>query len=229
MILENINVNVSFSSEINKYASSGSISAINHGIIDKCWVKGNITNNISFNVNSGGICGSNGAEITNCISQVNIYNYLNNNKITDYRIGGISGANEKDGKIENSYNCGNDNIMSNSSTSSTGYVGGIAGLNLNKVNNVYSIGKIIRSEKLNNFYLGGTIGKSNTNQNKNLYYLEEIFNVTEQDKVFNEETMLTKNELKDTKLIEILNKNNSGIWKEDKNNINEGYPILFWQ
>ena len=39
----------------------------------------------------------------------------------------------------------------------------------------------------------------------------------------------TESFMKSKEFIDILNQNGEGIWKEDVNNINNGYPILDWQ
>lgn len=44
-----------------------------------------------------------------------------------------------------------------------------------------------------------------------------------------EDMRKTDTEMKSIEFVNLLNTNTAGAFKEDKNNINKGYPILSWQ
>lgn len=230
LILENVNINSKFGTLINKYMSSGGITAINHGIICNCLITGHINNHSYFSSNFGSICGSNGGIIENCINKTTLSIFSNHIKNIDYRLGNVSGVNETSGTIENCYNTGNIIFQSESTiTTANIYVGGISGRNLGQINTVYSIGGFTNLNYSGKFHIGATIGESSPEQYNNLYYLQNSFTYNDTDIVFANDTALSSEQLKDSSFIITLNQSTPNIWKADTNNLNQGYPILFWQ
>ena len=200
-------------------------------ILENCHNKSNITSN-SRQV--GGIAGQNGANcfIINCSNTGNInalsdiggivgINYgdvrscYNSGKInaTTTCVGGITGTNN--GIINSCYNT---NDISGSGTN----CGGIVGLmqsDKTAIFNSYNIGNIIAE----NTSSGGIVGVYVDGTVQNCYYLENIVNGGNENNKVDGVTSKTSEELKklSTKLGE--------YFKEDTNNINNGYPILQWQ
>ena len=156
--------------------------------------------------NTGGICGTS--------INSSIYNCFNIGKIqaSQSNAGGICG-NSDGSDINNCYNTGE--IIA------TNNVGGICGQTLNSSNieNCYNIGelKISVNDKK---HIGPIVGYNIQGNLKNNYYLsgciEEMFSS-------NQAIQKDENELKN--ITQLL----GDFFKEDTENINNGYPILSWQ
>lgn len=227
-----INVNVNAEIDDNLYFAVSALAGLNNGIIRKCYVTGNIygvTKQYSFNI--GGIAGSNSGKIDECYNNANIYSKMNTNSV-DCRSGGVVGVNESAGIINNIYNIGQiknekcDNYKKNYE-----YIGGLVGLNMGILNNGYNKG-IIENYSTYNYIRIGNITGSNQKTLENCYFLNNNTIINESDantQIVTFGTQVTENEIKDNNFITKLNENNPNIWKADTSNINNGYPILYWQ
>lgn len=144
------------------------------------------------------------------------------------RLGGLTGINEENGNIENSYNSGNITCSADIEFNEA-FIAGFSGNNTASINNVYSTGKIFISGVIAKAtYIGGTIGRSKGNAN-NLYCLSNSYDTSIDANKFNNESTLTETDLNSSTFVDKLNETAPNIWKVDKTNINSGYPILFWQ
>lgn len=186
----------------------------------------------------GGIVGyvpstSNLENIINCSNEGTL------SSIENLYVGGIVGNTDcANMVIENCYNSG---IVVGS---------GITGNNLSHIKNCYNKGKTeyglvySNQSKISNCYNVGTcstgyvIGNSYYT-NSNLYrctYLEGTANglvqKSKEDLTDDNSGKLTIEDMKQYTFVELLNQNQEekvSVWKQDINNINEGYPILYWQ
>ena len=141
---------------------------------------------------------------------INSFNIGNINTTKD-NVGGIVGGIE-DSSIKNCYNMGT--IVGN-------YVGGISGRVYNKaiIENCYNVGVLETSE-----YAKSINGSDNSNVTlKNNYYLENTVNGSNDTILQRECTVKNIQEMKS--LAPAL----GAAFEEDKDNINNGYPILSWQ
>ena len=130
-------------------------------------------------------------------------------------IGGISGGSYRNSSLKSVYNTGN-------ITGQLNNIGGIVGINDNSdlIYDSYNIGNIIGE---NASQIGSIIGNvQGNNSAKNCYYLENTVNGSNGNTI-DGSTPKTSEEFK--YLFTKLGKN----FKEDTNNINNGYPILQWQ
>ena len=176
----------------------------------------------------GGICGSSGISsiISGCINSGNISG--ENNSYYMY-IGGIAGTKDSDsneiGKITDCYNSGK--ISGRAKRLS---IGGIVGYTFMTVENSYNIGEI-SGEATENLYIGKVIGRKYNSSItiNNCYYIKtnEITGIGNDSDI--QDMSRTEEFMKTTEFVDLLNRGISGAWKEDINNINNGYPILNWQ
>ena len=211
------------------------------GIVS-CYNLGSVTGtNKSFGYNhdaAGGLISINGSD--NVIK----YSYNGGNVSNVYYVGGISGDNM--GIIQNCFNSGNINCEG------AEYTGGIAGtmittpdsIKIACIKNCYNTGMI---KNLNNGYKGGILGYTQSNSREtsspdqytkgevyNSYYLTGTCTVgmngqdiTGQAEVMQKDNMpqiieVVQNQIEiDGEMLD--------VWKEDTENINNGYPILYWQ
>lgn len=178
-----------------------------NSLISQCYNSGNIEGAKKW---IGGICGYNGenSSIQECY---NIGEINGNNAI-----GGISGRNQ--GNIFNVYNIGRIEAEEN--------VGGIIGENVGNLENAYNIGYI---PNINSG--GGIVGKNYKLDEKfigninNTYSLNSVINRIYGINETNIRNSMTKNESDLKNITSIL----GNSFKNDVNNINNGYPILTWQ
>ena len=189
--------------------------------IENCYNTGKVIDN-GKDGQIGGICGSaiQGAKIKKCYNKGIITGTMG--------IGGIVGHLGYEGNkayIENCYNVGKITAESNC-------VGGIAGLTYNgEILNSYNIGQINLNSSSNS---QGGIMAYNTNTIYynviNSYYLNTTSSgaINETDIEGNAESR-TSSEMKEEAFLNLLNEDNEGVWKNDIDNINNGYPILTWQ
>ena len=178
----------------------------------------------SSSVNTAGICGIAGideiANVINCYNTGKIIGKGLNNVIA----GGIVAYQRNNSEIKNLFNVGN--IEGESETNYL-YIGGILAMEDGaNVSNGYNIGMI--QEKSNESKLiGSIIGRRFYNYLlDNCYYLKGTYGVG-----IGEGLSTGVTELDDISkfpsVLEVVN--GEGAFKEDANNINNGYPILNWQ
>ena len=176
-----------------------------------------VTGYIYANRSVGGIVGktgktNGGATIENCANFATVKN-------TDAKgVGGIVGSGWNDGIIRNCYNAG---AISSTYACPTG---GIVGSNEIPVENCYSVGAIAAA---NDSYAMG-IGTNNGggNNTTNCYWIEGSapgggYYGANNGTV----TEMTSSGMKSADFVAKL----GGAFIADKNNINDGYPILSWQ
>ena len=164
------------------------------------------TGNINANSNVGGIAGlisSGQTSLKNC------YN-IGNIKAETTNAGGIVGIADASIVI-NCYNTGN-------ITGTSSNIGGIVGLQRenSKVKNTYSIGNITGNTG------GGIVGVQLSGEIENSYYIENTINGSS-GYILEGATAISSEELKN--IYTVLGE----AFKQDINNINNGYPILTWQ
>ena len=180
----------------------------NSSTIEKCY--NTEIAQISGRVQIGGIVGQN-----NNASIVKLCYNLGSVSGSENNVGGIVGKNYINTKLQDCYNTGTVN-------GSEGQIGGIIGYNQDsEVSRCYNIGNVTSNNSSN--YVGGIAGRTDGNTLVEMNYFEN-------GKVNNGDGYAidgiegrTSNEIK--LLYNIL----GGNWKEDTNNINNGYPILSWQ
>ena len=179
----------------------------NNNIIEKCFNSGEINSDTNSS-NIGGIVG--GIFSSSIRTQVN--ECYNKGNITGYNgVSGICGLNQ--GEISNCYNTGN--------ISGNHIIGGIIGNNQYSLSNCYNIG-IING----NSNEGSIAGQNHLGTINNCYSLENVSsklcgNII--NPIGEECSFKTSSELQG--LYTIL----GSEFKEDTENINNGYPILNWQ
>ena len=227
--LNNSNVNT-----IDKCASSVNIN-VNSSNINKLYVSGigqakEIKN--SYFVGSINVSGEQSGErritgiannnqlITNCYNTGKIEVYFDNDMSDLY----ISGITITATNIENCYNLGEIKC-----TGKRIYMAGIdANAQNGEINNCYNIG-ILKAEG-EPLVLGGVVGHANdTIINNSKWLNSEVKNA-----IGEEGTGVVKNNLEGLNNLEKMPKildvvNGEGAFKEDTNNINNGYPILYWE
>ena len=192
-------------------------------IIENCYNKGNIT---IEKIQAGGICGyiSADAKVRNCI---NLGNVSGEQSIGG--IAGLTGYTSYRGNIENCYNVGN--ISSESST------GGISGcIYYGTIKNCYNKG-IVTS---NSVFQGGitsisqfatsTSNELNRSISNCFYLIGTNSGGIDGQNIANQAMPISQTDLNAINIVDFLNTGNSiQVWKQDSNNINNGYPILNWQ
>ena len=199
--------------------------------IINCYNTGKIQGN-SGSVDSksiGGVIGLlKSASLSNCYNIGEVIGVKEGNIISDaFRIGGIVGSQSNNSQIDNVYNIGNVVVKNGSQDIRVGGIIGGTNRDVDNVNtnNGYNIGKISAPE-IKNEQLGGIAG-SNLLIFNNCYYLETSCNVG----VAGNEDFAGVTKLKNISdfpsVLEVVN--GEGTFKEDTNNINNGYPILEWE
>ncbi len=207
-------------------------------IIKDCYNIGNID---GVGTTAGGIVGetlttnAHSIDIINCYNKGNI-NCFTNNGNWAVCVGGIVGDNRSylsEDAVISIFNCYNRGQISGKAVLGKGaqcYLGGITGLNYvgevstGNICNTYNTG-VIKVAKIENEHAGPIYGRNMGNVS-NSYYLEgTIDNSTEIDEgvsniINSTETFMVSNEFV-TKL-----NNDTQDWKQDSENINDGYPIL---
>ena len=208
------NVDVTF------IGSGGAFGNNTNGEISNCYNIGKIEGRSSF----GGIAA--GGDISNSYNLGEVGTTEN----THYFVGGISSS----GDIQNCYNLGN--VLAGTTYQLQGYgIGGIIGTTGATINNSYNKGKV---EGYQETMIGGIIGNCTNDAGlKDNYYLKGTAEGGAGGKDIEGKAMpLEASEM--PSVIEVVSTGNEkvewngemvDIWKEDTNNINNGYPILFWQ
>ena len=215
-------------SERRQANAAGIVAAFKGGKVNNCYNKGRITSKKIFDNNSGfagGILGSymdyDEAELKNCynVGEIIFEGEVDN---TEIHIGGIAGY-AMTLKTNNVYNLGNINIIG---TNKKIRIGGIFGFFGNSnIQNAYNRGKII-AEDTESESIGGFIGDINSGTFNECYYLTGIY-----DESGGNGSSTGIQELdsidKFPSVLSVVN--GEEAFKEDVNNINNGYPILVWQ
>ena len=178
----------------------------------------------------GGIAGMlSVTNISNCYNIGNIIVNKEKNTTTEefLGIGGIIGR-ASTTEINNVFNIGKIIIEKGSTDLKVGGIIGGAGNNdINIiVNNAYNEGKIEEDISVSGEQIGSISGNNSITFN-NCYYLKGTYDVG----VGGSETVTGVSQLdsidKFPNVLEVINGDNA--FKEDSNNINNGYPILEWQ
>ena len=181
---------------------------IEKSIIEKCF---NLSS-ISGTALIGGITGyqTNGSTINSCFNEGII-------KCGNVQAGGIVGRMDSKDTIKNCYNKGN-------VIGGTFSIGGILGANTNGlVKNSYNLANVTCSDKSGVGYIAGRNYSGGNIYNCCFLQIDETINgVGHTDNSSNTNIEVINNEL-----LSIINEENE--FKQDTNNINNGYPILNWQ
>lgn len=230
--LTNVNINLEISNNV--FSSVSALVGVNYATIKQCYVTGKIngiTNKYSLNI--GGITASNWGTILECVNKTNVYSTMNTNSdvFPALRIGGIAGINENGGNINNVYNNGEiHNVKSENSTNNYEFIGGVVGNNSGTLINSYNRG-VVENSNINYYIrIGSLTGASKTTLDTCYYLKDTVINLPDDNTVIMSlGTQVDEQEIKDNNFITKLNENNSNIWKRDINNINDNYPILYWQ
>lgn len=209
---------------------------------------------ITGNGGLGGICGA--ALTVNSQKTATIENCYNEGEIIgigEVRIGGICGTANENAIIRQCYNTGK--VTGSSSiggivghlgyttigniedcynkgevTATANYLGGIVGLSYyGNIKNSYNSGSIIGTTN----YQGGVTSynsSEHTCETSNCYYLNTTNSgaINKQDIEGQAETK-TAEEMKNLSFVNLLNTDGRGIWLQDTNDKNNGYPVLKWQ
>ena len=226
---------ITINSNADKYGSIAMLIGENHGNIDNCYTTGIVIGNTSnYAINIGGIVGSNAGGIKQSynLADINAIYDKNDNPLIEIRIGGIVGVNETNGQLINVYNIGEitGNISYEENINTCNIIGGISGKNLGSIKNAYSVGNIISKKGINN-RIGSIVGLIfESKGEENCYYLENTVQMSNEENVLcivGEEK--TSEQMKESEFLEELNNGNeTNIWKIEAN-MNNGYPVLYWQ
>ena len=204
-------------------------STIPGGKIDRCHVSGKIVGTVE-NCDIGGIAGSTGnGKVLNSYSEVDMEILGNNESVYE---GLIVGSCNEGGTIKNVYSKG---AIYPSNYGKTGLSVGASNGN---IENSYTLGKVnvnvdmARDIGIRSFGYGTGPGKV-----YNCYYLGSSINEVPKngvtvwvDRFSTPGEAKTEEDMKKPEFINSLNEEQEGNpWKQDTNNINDGYPILSWQ
>ena len=190
--------------------------------INNSYNKGNITGKSEV----GGICGNIVSTTSKVSKSYNIGNVKatgGNEESGNSNVGGILGLNSG-GNIENSYNTGTIIGVYNN-------IGGIAGLNRGKIENCYNIGQLSGSVENK----GGITGNNDLFETTTETYVGEIYNsytlsgVTDKIAGTNDSTIGSECSLKSSTELKQIYTALGEAFKQDEDNINQGYPVLAWQ
>ena len=203
-------------------------------IIKNCYnnatIQGNTLTNWSNSI--GGIIGtSQKAQTNNLLNCYNVGDIIgtkngNETKGDPFFIGGIIGNQSDNTVVSNVFNRG---TITSKNYYENFRVGGITGktgaAGTSKINNAYNTGKI-EADELSNSQVGSIVG-SDLVTLKNCFYLQGTYDVG----VAGNETFKGVTELQNISdfpsVLEVVN--GEEAFKEDTNNINNGYPILSWE
>lgn len=157
-------------------------------------------------------------EIESCYNSGNIYALINNSS-NESNVGGIIAV-YNNGSLNNIYNRGNVMVELYGHTL---YAGGIVGRCRGSINNSYNVGDIINIESNSDCLVGEIAGNiSSTATISNTFYIKDkayALNSSKECLI----SLISNEELKNS--ASSLGKS----FKEDTNDINNGYPILKWQ
>lgn len=207
--------------------------------ISNCYNKGNLSaSGITKDFQIGGIARLIASENTFVNSSANMGNITVDSKNAKYsKTGGIIGYTHGETfELKNLYNCGK--ISVNGTVSLKVNSGGIIGWDMMPegktliLSNCYNSGDTNINAISDVKNIGNIYGeKAKKTIIKNCYYLTgNVYDGVGYDydeESNNDITAITDNQKQE--LVKKLNKDENNIWKSDTNNINNGYPILFWQ
>ncbi|MBP8640629.1 MAG: S-layer homology domain-containing protein [Oscillospiraceae bacterium] len=216
-IVKNVKVIGSVSNTSNM---TGGIAGYSKGTIENCSNNASITG-MQY---TGGIVGQ---DLGASGNKTSIIGSANSGSVSGTKyVGGIAGKNAY-GSIVNTYNTG----TVSASTATAARVGGIVGDASSgtgcEIKSSYSTGNVTFTGTGSPTQYGALIGFLDTNYSlSNCYYESTAYNVAvgfnvPKNGVF---PIATK-----TALLSELNLATTNVWAADKNNINNGYPILAWQ
>ena len=200
---------------------------VNKGSIKNCYNDASIKGKSQATryTNIGGIIGIlyPNMELTNCYNSGEISGNTN-----ALNIGGIAGSQWTNSSINNVYNTGEIIINSQGDL----YAGGISGhisSGTNSIDNAYNTGILDIQNASNIENVGSIVGNLAQITLSNCYYLKDTYDVG----VGGSETVTGVAEWdsldKFPSVLEVMNLGEDRAFKEDTNNINNGYPILNWQ
>ena len=188
--------------------------------LNSCYNYANINANgkVNSNIDIAGVVARNSSTLYNLYNAGNVSVTGNINQV---KIGGI-GADAS--ILSNSINYGT--IMSNNATINTLFIGGVCGYSYNgTLNNIYNLGNIEETENdVTTKYKGLLIGSILRTSLKDSFYKEQ-----------EGELAVGSNDNGVVENVKILDYTINALsiigddFKEDTNNINNGYPILIWQ
>ena len=198
-----------------------------NGKITNCYNTGKIEGKGSSTTVIGGIIGNNGGEIKNCYNVGEII-FDGEADSTSIYVGGIAGYN---GGTEVSYIYNAKDVKINGQNSNIRIGGLVAGFYADTLSNGYNTGKII-AENTTSENIGSMIGDTNrTNILENCYYLKGTYSkaigVLNNSAEENNDVTEIEDIADFPSILEVINSDNA--FKEDTNNINNGYPLLSWQ
>ncbi len=188
--------------------------------INKCYNKGDVVGISEV----GGICGnvvSYTSKVNQSYNSGSIQSIGRNEESGNSNVGGIVGL-SSGGSIIDCYNIGTITGINNN-------VGGIIGLNRGTLENSYNTGVVSGSVN----YIGGIVGNNNELDDVTLF--GKIYNSYSLENVsanlcgVNTSIMGNECSFKTSSELENLYVTLGNSFKEDTNNINNRYPILYWQ
>ena len=220
--------NIEIKTENINGASLAGIANGSTGVIKKCFNAGNFEliseSQLSQRtvVAVGGISNYSENTIEECFNLGNITIKISESGNQEFvlQVGGVVGNTISE--TLNCYNKGNIEVTTNGGIVS---IAGISGTGNSKIINCYNVGNIVGNSK-GNLSIGGISSLSSNSNVTNCYYIiqDNFTNVGGQAGIIK-----TEKEMKNSEFVNLLNHEIEGIWKQDTNNINNGYPILSWQ
>lgn len=234
-ILRNIKLEkteISVNEKSDYFGAVGGIVGLNteESVINTCSTSGRIeVTGSDGNYNLGGIAGANSGTIEKSYNDSSIYGIIDFWYSRDARIGGVIGANEKNGNAKNVFNKGDIYIRDNKQNKDgRTHLSGIIGKNLGSINTGYNVGKIINNCNYGTLLINEIAYFENESTIDNCYYLKDLIinNTTNTIRKQSNGIEKTEEEMKTDNFIQLLNKENQNIWKKDTKNKNNGYPIF---
>ena len=217
----------------NNYIRIGGIygaisSTVNSGSIKNCYNNAKIEGRSKATETTtfiGGIAGD--------IRLINISNCYNVGEIIgdarNLRIGGIIGSYFKNITINNLFNLGKITVKNSDIFLVGGGIisGTYGGININ-IENTYNTGKIeLINSNITTKDVGSIIGNSDSATLNNCYYLKGTYDVGVGESGSSTGIQEIDSIEDFPSVLDVVN--GEGAFKEDTNNINNGYPILEWQ
>ena len=225
--------NISANGGDNSIGIGGICGHLDNGYIKNCYNNAEVKemgNQTQGESAIGGIVSASSVDnITNCYNSGIVIG-----DIYGARIGGILGHQDIVGTISNTFNIGEIKLENQDTSTGYDYVGGIIGVAGGSdkyhadISNAYNVGKIsIETPKGRIGSIAGT-NWANVMSYNNCYYLTGTYEVGV-DSQGGSYTGITELDSID-KFPSVLSVvNGDSAFKEDSNNINNGYPILEWQ
>lgn len=183
-----------------------------------------------------------GSNVENCYNYGNVVVKSAVDVEKGFPVGGFSGSFGYDGTLKNCYNFGNVDVNSSfENVKIGGFLGEVKGStdDIANIENCYTIGNI-KTNADKTMIKGSFIGKVENEYDKNYivnmdncYYLKEIGQMVGEildNLVVENSGNKTETEMKSEDFVQLLNTGNTEtIWKQDVNNKNQGFPILYFQ